>query len=202
MVHHPITLKTHTNTTEMLGPKNEPWQVELKDPAISVMTDFRLRAMFKIDIDETIDEALHKMKIAALRMAFVTEKGSENILGAITSYDIMGEKPMRFLQSVGFSDRAITHKDIRVRDIMEPTKDWVVTEMQNVDKVNVQSVLEALQKTGRTHIPVIECKEGETPRLRGLFSASMVLRLTEFSRQKIAKKLESQSLPTQQAKGA
>jgi CBS domain-containing protein len=184
--HHPFVLKTSRHVNEILEPNNDPWQVELKDPAVSVMTDFRVRAVFKLEPDETIDQALSKMQVAGLRMAFVKEKNSEKLLGAITSYDIMGEKPMRYLQSVGFSDRSITHKDILVRDIMEHTKDWEVAEMREVEKATVQSVLEALQKHGRTHMPVLDMHEGKEPRLRGLFSSAQILRLTETSRQKAA----------------
>jgi len=190
MPHHhlpPFELKTTTHVQEILEPGNDPWQVELKDPAVSVMTDFRVRAMFKVEPSDTIDEALHKMKVAGLRIAFVQEKGSEKLLGSITSYDIMGEKPMRYLQSVGFADRGVTHKDIRVGDIMEHTKDWVVAEFHEVEKANVQHILEALQKCGRTHIPVVDVDSGKEPRLRGLFSSAKILRLTEMSRQKVAK---------------
>jgi CBS domain-containing protein len=190
MPHHhaqPFVLKTSTQVQEILEPNNDPWQVDLKDPAVSVMTDFRVRAMFKIDPDETIEEALHKMKVAGLRFAFVKEKSSEKLLGSISSYDIMGEKPMRYLQSVGFSDRSITHKDIRVRDIMESLKEWVVTEMPDIEKASVQNVLEALQKSGKTHLPVLDTKAGQVPRLRGLFSSAKILRLTETSRQKTAR---------------
>lgn len=190
MPHRPqqhFELKTSSHPHEVLEPGNEPWQVNLKDPAVSVMTDFSVRSMFKVTPDETIDEALQKMKVAGLRLAFVKEKSSEKLLGIITSYDIMGEKPMRYLQSVGFSDRGVTHQDIRVRDIMELTKDWVVAEMHDIEKANVQNVLEALQKIGRTHLPVIEVKAGQAPRLRGLFSSAKILRLTETSRQKAAR---------------
>jgi CBS domain-containing protein len=184
--HHPFVLKTSSHIQEILEPSNEPWQVDLKDPALSVMTDFRVRAMFMLRPDETIDDALLKMKVAGLRIAFVKEKGSDKLLGAITSYDIMGEKPMRFLQSVGFSDKGITHKDIRVSDIMEHTKDWVVAELHEIEKANVQNVLEALQKKGKTHLPVLDIMTGQQPRLRGLFSSAKILRLTEISRQKMA----------------
>jgi CBS domain-containing protein len=183
----PFVLKTKNITQEILEPDNEPWQVELKDPAVSVMTDFRVRAVFKLDPDETIDHALNKMKVAGLRLAFVKEKTSEKLLGSISSYDIMGEKPMRYLQSVSFSDRSFTHKDIQVKDIMEPSKDWEVVDMHEVEKANVQNILEALQKHGRTHLPVLEIHAGKEPRLRGIFSSAQILRLTEVSRQKLAK---------------
>jgi len=183
---HPFVLKTSSHIQEILEPSNEPWQVELKDPATSVMTDFRIRSMFEVEPDETIEDVLNKMKVAGLRMAFVKEKKSEKLLGSITSYDIMGEKPMRYLQSVGFSDRSVTHKDILVRDIMEHIKDWEVTEIHEVEQANVQNILEALQKHGRTHLPVVETQKGKESRLRGLFSSAQILRLTEISRQKAA----------------
>jgi len=191
MPHHPpqpFVLKTATHLQEILEPSNDPWQVDLKDSATSIMTDFRVRAMFKLTPEETIDEALQKMKVAGLRIAFVKEKGSEKLLGLITSYDILGEKPMRYLQSVGFADRGVTHKDIRVSDIMEYPKDWVVAELHEVENATVKDVLDAMQKVGRTHLPVIERKNGEPPRLRGLFSSAKILRLTESSRQKVTAK--------------
>jgi CBS domain-containing protein len=183
----PTQLKTTSHVQDILEPHNEPWQVELKDPATTVMTDFHVRGMFKITPDETIDQALHEMKVAGLRIAFVKEKGSDKLLGSITAYDIMGSKPMQYLQSVGFADRAVTHKDIRVSDIMEHTKDWVVAEMHDVEKATVKDVLAAMQKAGRTHMPVLEVGEGKQPQLRGLFSSAKILRLTELSRQKSAK---------------
>jgi CBS domain-containing protein len=182
MGHPVLELKTSTHLHNVLGPSNEPWQVELTAPAISVMTDFRVRALFKVDLEDTIDEALHKMKVAGLRIAFVLDKETDKLAGMITSYDIMGEKPMRYLQSVGFADRSVTHKDVKVKDIIEPIDGWVVAEMHDVEKVNVKSILAALQKSGCTHIPVIEHNPGETPRLRGLFSSAKILRLTEFAR--------------------
>jgi len=184
---HVFELKTATNLHNVLEPGNDPWQVELKDPAVSVMTDFRVRAMFKITPEETIDEALQKMKIAGLRIAFVKEKNSEKILGSVSSYDIMGEKPMRYLQSVGLENRAITHKDVRVSDVMERIEDWVVADMHDVEKANVQNILEALQKCGKTHMPVVETLKGNETHLRGLFSSAKILRLTETSRQKAVK---------------
>jgi CBS-domain-containing membrane protein len=182
----PHTLQTFTELSNILLPSNEPWQVELTDPAASVMTDFNVRALFKVSAEDTIDEALQKMKVAGLRIGFVVDGSSDKILGMITSYDIMGEKPMRYLQSVGFADRGVTHKDIKVKDIMEKVEDWVSVEMKNVETVNVQALLDVFQKTGRTHLPVIDSHEGKEHHLRGLFSSAKVLRLTDFARRKAA----------------
>ncbi len=178
-------LQTFSGISNVLIPSNEPWQVELTDPAFSAMTDFRVSALFKLSPEDTIDDALLKMKGAGLRLGFVVGAESEQILGAITSYDIMGEKPMRYLQSVGL-DRSITHKDIKVKDIMEKVEDWVTVDLKSVGEFTVQAILDVFQKTGRSHIPVIDTKEGKEHHLCGLFSSAKVLRLTDLARRKLA----------------
>jgi signal-transduction protein with cAMP-binding, CBS, and nucleotidyltransferase domain len=180
-------LSTAANLQSLLGPSNEPWQVNLTDPAVSVMTDFRVRPMFKLSPHETIDAALEKMKVAGLRIAFVFDKGSENVLGMITAYDIMGEKPMRYMQDIGLNDHHVTRKDIKVGDLLDPVSTWVTATMRDVERATVQSVLIALQKSGRTHLPVIEPSNGGAPRLRGLFSSAKLLRLSEGARQQASK---------------
>jgi CBS domain-containing protein len=177
-------LKTFSNVSSIDVPRNKPWQVSLDEPAASVMTDFHERAFFKVDENDPIEEALSKMKHAGLRAAFVVDEDSGKLLGMITAYDILGEKPMRYLQSIGYSDRRGEFRNIRVADIMEQVSGWVVTDMHCIEEASVQSILEALQKCSRTHLPVLESKEGKEPRLRGLFSLSKLLRLTEDSRKR------------------
>jgi CBS domain-containing protein len=175
--HHVLHLKTLDKNSGATGPKNESWQVNLSDPAISVMTDFRERAFFKVDADEHIDEALKKMRHAGLRAAFVMEKHADKLLGMVTAYDIMGEKPLRFMQGSGAG-----HGDILVSDIMEGLGEMGTLDIRELEHATVQSVLDVLQKSGRTHLPVMEYASGEPPHLRGLISSSKVLRLTEDAR--------------------
>jgi hypothetical protein len=80
----------------------------------------------------------------------------------------------------------MARRDVRVADIMEAVGDWTVAEMRQVAHSNVASVIEALQKSGRTHLPVMEAGPDGEPHLRGLFSSSKILRLTQHSRGKSA----------------
>jgi CBS domain-containing protein len=182
--HHLLHLKAQDIHSIVLGPRKESWQVKLTDPATSIMTDFRESAFFTVDSDELIVDALEKMKHAGLRSAFVMDRNSEKLLGMITAYDIMGEKPLRYLQSTGL----VKHTDIQVADVMEELKDMVVIDLDEVKQANVQDVLDVLQKCGRTHLPVVEAGENKEIRLRGLFSTSKVLRLTEDSREAAQRK--------------
>lgn len=175
--HHALHLNTLPKDSGATGPKNESWQVRLNDPAISVMTDFRERAFFKVEADDHIDDALKKMRHAGLRAAFVMDKHADKLLGMVTAYDIMGEKPLRFMQGNGAG-----HNDIAVSDIMEGLGELATLDIRELEHATVQSVLDALQKSGRTHLPVMEHANGEPPHLRGLFSSSKVLRLTEDAR--------------------
>jgi CBS domain-containing protein len=182
--HRTIALATLGGDTPVYGPSNEPWQVDQSEPATIMMTDFRERSIFKVGAHEKIDEVLQRMKHAGLRAAFVFDKESDRVLGMITAYDILGEKPLRYLEGLAPASRGLTRSDIRVGDIMEKAEQWNVVDMQDVVQATVQSVLEAMQKNHYTHLPVMETtKDGKT-RLRGLFSWSKALRLTEESRKK------------------
>lgn len=187
MLHHQEHPKRHVLHLQELGksevvtgPVGESLQVKLTDPAVFVMSDFRERPFFKVAPDEQIDRVLDKMKNAGVRSAFVMDSLGDKLLGMITAYDIMGEKPLRYLQSSGFTE----HRDVFVSDIMESVKDMVAVEMHEVEKENVQAVLDVLQLSKRSHLPVVEMNEGEQPHLRGLFSATRVLRLTEDDRRR------------------
>jgi CBS domain-containing protein len=181
-----IPLHAFSSATVAFGPRNAPWRVALQDPAMSVMTDFRDRAVFKVSPGENVDDALLWMKHAGLRAAFVMDPATDRMLGLITAYDIMGEKPLRYLESIGSTGSGMSRRDVRVADIMEKVEDWTVADMRHVAGATVQSVLDAIERSGRTHLPVMESGEGNEPRLRGLFSASKIRRLTEDSRGKHA----------------
>lgn len=175
--HHALQLKTLGMDSGATGPRNESWQVGLNDHATSVMTDFRERAFFNVGADEHIDATLDKMRHAGLRAAFVMDRHNDKLLGLITAYDIMGEKPVRFMHGHGAG-----RHEIRVSDIMEGLSEMAALDIKELEHATVQSVLDALQKSGRTHLPVMEYTHGEPPHLRGLFSSSKVMRLTEDAR--------------------
>ncbi len=65
---------------------------------------------------------------------------------------------------------------------MERAEDWMVARLGDVDAATVGSMLDVFQRTGRTHIAVVESAEGKDPCLRGVFSAAKILRLTDESR--------------------
>lgn len=157
-------------------PQSGAWRVALEDSARSVMTDFHEHGIVSVREEQQIDAALEHMRHAGVRSAFVLDEPRERVLGLITAYDIMGEKPLRFEQEMGVAREAVS-----VGDIMEPTGDWAVLRLADVDRVSVAAVLEAFKRSGRTHLPVV-ADEASGTRLRGVFSSSKLLRLTSASR--------------------
>ncbi len=178
--HPPVPLKQLRST---LGtPRNESWQVELDAPARSVMTDFTQRNMVTVDGRLPVDTALEVMRHAGVRSAFVVDADARQVLGLITAHDIMGEKPIRHLQSIGCTHRTCSRDDVKVADIMERAEAWLVVGAAEVELATVGAILEALQRSGHTHLPVVEPAEPGRPALRGIFSRAKLLRLTERDR--------------------
>lgn len=175
-------LALKTLNAQLLPPVKGAWQVDLSEPARSVMTDFNERGMVTVNDSTQVDAALEMMRHAQTRSAFVVNAEETRVLGFVTAYDICGEKPMLHLQSVGCTHLTCSRDDVRVSDIMDRVENWPVLEMRDVEAANVRTILDTLSKAGRTHLAVIETVAGQEPRLRGAFSAAKLLRLTENSR--------------------
>lgn len=184
MPKHPaVTLRQLRST--LAPPRSGAWNVELSDPALTVMTDFTSRNMVTVDGGAPVDAALEVMRHAGVRSAFVL--GAQGrVLGLITAHDIMGEKPMRHLQAIGCTHLTCTRDDVKVADIMQPAEEWQVVSMDDVKSATVGSMLDALEKAGHTHLPVVESPPGAEPSLRGVFSFAKLRRLTEESRRAAA----------------
>jgi CBS domain-containing protein len=176
----PVALKQLRSP--LATPRNETWQVRLDAPAQSVMTDFILRNMVTVDGSLPVDAALEVMRHAGVRSAFVIDGGQHQVLGLVTAHDIMGEKPIRYLQSIGCTHRTCSRDDVKVADVMERAEEWYVVTAADVASATVGAVLQALQHSGRTHLPVVEPAGAGRSALRGVFSRAKLLRLTEQDR--------------------
>lgn len=171
--------------TNLLLPKQGHWAVELTAPASSVMTDFNERNMVTVSATTPIDDALEVMKHARTRSAFVLDAEGKHVIGFITAYDVLGEKPMLHLQEVGCTHLTCSRDDVQVQHIMDPVERWQVMEMTDVAAASVRGVLDTLSAAGRTHIAVVE-SDGQGRRLRGAFSSAKLLRLTEEARKRLS----------------
>jgi CBS domain-containing protein len=157
--------------TDLPIPGTDPWYAKPEDPAITVMTDFRERSSVAIAAGTTVDAALEHMKHAGVRCAFVTDP-ARRVVGLVTAYDIMGEKPMRYLR-----DTPGKHQDVVVDNIMTRLADWRTADVKDLERLTVAAVAAVFDETQLTHIPVMEAHGRGAARLRGLLSAAKTKRL-------------------------
>ncbi len=166
-----LTLRNVTNQRLPI-PGADPWRAAPGDPALTVMTDFRERASVTVKESERIDAALEHMKHAGVRSAFAVDERTRTVVGLITAYDIMGDKPMRYVEHHRSRRDAVL-----VRDIMTPAAELQCADVHDVEQSTVASVARTFEQTGLTHVPVIEMDEHGAQRLRGLLSAARVRKL-------------------------
>ena len=136
------------------------------------MTDFRERSSVTIPVTASIDAALEHMKHTGVRSAFAIDEALRLVLGLITAYDIMGEKPMRHMQSMG-----ITRAQLQVKDLMARLTDWRVVDVRLIERSVVADVARLFAESLLTHVAVVETDQLGGQRLRGMLSAARVKRL-------------------------
>ncbi|HET6725200.1 MAG TPA: CBS domain-containing protein [Gammaproteobacteria bacterium] len=144
-----------------------PENVTLRSPAIDVMTDLARVAAVTIGPNQTMDDALDRMRNSGVRLLIVLN--SENAtLGLITARDIHGERPVRFMRELG-----VARGDVLVRDIMTPREKMEAMWMRDVQIASVGDIIETLKRTGRQHAMVIE-RTVNGSMIRGLFSSVQI----------------------------
>ncbi len=147
-----------------------PENVTLNDPAIDVMTDLRSISVVNVRAMTTMEKANAKMIRYGVRTLLVLDD-EDKVVGLLTATDVLGEKPVRFLQQVGG-----THADILVRDVMTVQRDLKVLKLEDVLKARVGDILATLKAAGRQHAMVTEENADGTQTVRGLFSATQIAR--------------------------
>jgi CBS domain-containing protein len=144
-----------------------PSRVTLDDPAISVMTDLQHVSVASTTPEEPIEEAHAVMIRRGVRLLFVLDPAGA-VEGVITATDLLGEKPVRFMQ-----ERGVPHSEIRVGDIMTPAAHLDAVGLPQLASMRVGHVVATMRAVRRQHLMVSE--EGGR-RIRGLFSATQVAR--------------------------
>lgn len=166
--------------------------ISLNDPATKVMTDLHSVIIRTISPTNTIDKANMTMIAFGVRLLFVLDQ-FDNLLGLITTTDILGEKPIQYLTEHGGS-----RDEIIVQEIMTQKKQLDVLHMKDVEKACVGDIIETIRHINRQHLLVVEHqKNTHADIIRGIFSTSHInnrcqrkiefsSRATSFSELKLA----------------
>lgn len=147
-----------------------PERVNLSDPAMTVMTDLSKISVVVARPTASMNSANDKMIRYGVRLLLVLDV-NDHVAGLLTATDILGEKPMRFLQNMGG-----THADIMVRDLMTPQRELDVMKIEDVQNAEVGQILVTLKKSGRQHgLVVAEDADGKQT-VCGIFSTTQIAR--------------------------
>lgn len=145
-----------------------PKSVTLTSPAIDVMTDLRYIPAAVIELHMTMEVANTYMMQRGVRSLLVLNQ-EDILVGIITATDILGEKPLRFIQ-----ERRVRHNEILVSDIMTPLDQLEAVSIRNVEHARVGDVIASLLDTGRQHAWVIENGADGKPAVCGIFSLTQI----------------------------
>jgi CBS domain-containing protein len=146
-----------------------PERMTLDTSALLVMTDFTQTAAATIEPEAGIAFALDYMRRRGVRALLVTDPGG-GVIGILTSTDLLGEKPIKYMLDYG-----VKRDEIRVSDLMTPRSRLELLVYEEVRQARVGHIVATLDKAGRQHFLAGEHgQEGE--RVRGIFSLSQIAR--------------------------
>ena len=147
-----------------------PERVKLANPALDVMTDLTKVSVISVRSKTAMDRANAKMIRYGVRLLLVLDD-NDQVAGLLTATDVLGEKPMHFLQNMGG-----THADILVRDIMSTQRELQVLNIADVKTASVGNIVASLKKSGRQHALVISEGADGKQAVCGLFSLTQIAR--------------------------
>jgi hypothetical protein len=140
----------------MRGPDTS--DLTLDSPAMAALTDCTRECPVAVDPGRHIDDALQHMMRAGVRALLVLDEG--RVLGLITAYDILGERPIQFLQSPECVHDTRLHSDVTVADVMTRLERLPVLELKCLQSACVGDLIETFHTSGNTHRQTGKLKEG------------------------------------------
>ncbi|SEL43606.1 CBS domain-containing protein [Nitrosovibrio tenuis] len=165
--YHVLPAQRLTGAVRVVCPA-APASVTLTSPALEVMTDLRHIHAGVTEPHTTMESANAYMMQRGIRSLLVLDQ-DEILCGILTATDILGEKPLRFIQQ-----RQIKHNEILVSDIMTPLDRLEAIPMKEVQNAKVGNVIASLRDSGRQHTLVVENDADGKPVVCGIFSLTQI----------------------------
>jgi len=143
--------------------------VTLESSALDVMTDLRHNNAVVIEPYVSMEFANSYMIQCRVRSLLVLHE--QSLIGIITATDILGDKPLRFIQ-----ERQVKHNEILVSDIMISLDRLEAISIMEVQNARVGQVVASLRDTGRQHILATESNGDGKSSVCGIFSFTQIER--------------------------
>ena len=161
----PPALSNHSSPARLWRPSvAKVRRVALDDPATSVITDFTRESPVTVTEDRPIEDALRDMAIVGIHALLVVR--GDRVSGLVTSYDIQGERPLNWLLAPSGS----RPREIEVGHIMTPWDRVPKLNWSFVSAATIHDLSNVFERTGATHLVVVENVEDDGPFVRALIS--------------------------------
>ena len=156
-------------------PENPLERLAKNAPAVALMTDFRRERASVVDPGQHIDAALREMILAGVR-ALVVVADDQAVLGLITASDILGPRPVQFLQNPLCDSTPCRHTDVHVGDIITDWANLRLLDFAWVSTSTCGDMMTVFADTEASHLLVFEREGQGLPVVRGLISRTRLLR--------------------------
>lgn len=168
--YHALPTIALDNQIDYFRAANLPEIIHFDDPALCVMIDFTKEKTLTINQDASIVDAATEMRVCDVHMLIVTDK-ENNVVGLISSEDILGSKPLQFIQK-----NKVLRKNIKVRSLMLPNSKIIAINKQDLIVAKVGHVITTLHQAKQHYAFVIETKTNHHCTVVGIFSLSLISR--------------------------
>jgi CBS-domain-containing membrane protein len=149
-----------------------PELIHLDDPALSAMLDFKQTKAITIAPTAYIQEAELEMKACNVHLLLVIDEESQ-VVGLISSEDLLGEKPVKLIQ-----EKHLSRAELRVRLVMTPQKEIVTLDYNDLKLAKIGHIVQTLKQAKQHYALVVYLHPvNKQQTVRGLFSLSQLSRL-------------------------
>jgi len=137
--------------------------IHVDDPAAHSFVDFERYRPPLISTYRSLDDARAEMELFNLPVLLVTDI-DKNVIGIITSEDILGEKPVKLSQ-----EKRIPRSEIEVEMIMTPLREVPTLDSQELTHAKIGHIIQTLREVNQ-HTLLVK----QDNKLKGYFSASII----------------------------
>ena len=160
----------HYETLTALDLPNQPLKlmggqlpdlVHLDDPATNAMWDFNTERLQTVPQDLLLSGALKELETTRSHHLLVVDKDGKTLLGIANGNDLLGEKPIKWLQETG-NDR----DNLKICLLMTPINEATIIAAKGIDSAKVGNIVHTFQEHKKPYIIVLN----DDNTVRGIFS--------------------------------
>lgn len=134
------------------------------DSALSLLTDLHHSPCVVASHRDGLEQTLHLMMRAGVRMVFVSGSDGE-LVGMVAAEDLQGERPV-----LRASAHQVGHHELTLADIMVPVTQWDAVDLADVRTAQLGDIAATMREHGLRYLLVTQ-RKNDVVVLRGLFSA-------------------------------